>query len=268
MNRIDRKFKQLKKNKQKAFIVFITAGFPNLEATKKLALKFSELGVDLLELGIPFSDPIADGPIIQNASNHALKNKVSIKLILKLVKDLRKKIDMPIALMGYYNPIFTYGVEKFIREAKISGVDGVIIPDLPPEESLTLHKACLKNKLANILLIAPTTSPKRIKMISRLSRGFIYYISLTGITGMRKELPQEIYRKVRELRRFSKKPICVGFGISNPKQAREIAQYADGIIVGSAVIKIINDNLGNNKRLIKQTASFVRHISEAVHASN
>lgn len=265
MNRIDKKFKELKKNKQKALAIFITAGFPDLETTKMLAIKFAELGVDLLELGIPFSDPIADGPIIQNASNQAIKNKVSVKSILRLVKDLRKNIEIPVLLMGYYNPIFTYGVGKFIKEAKMSGVDGVIIPDLPPEENLELQKACLKNGLDNILLVAPTTSLDRIKTISHLSRGFIYYISITGITGIRKKLPEEISSKIKQLRRFSKKPICVGFGISNPKQAKEICNYADGVIIGSAVVKIINDNLGNNKKIIERTSNFIKLICEAVH---
>lgn len=266
MNRIDKKFRLLKRNKQKAFIAFITAGFPDLETTKKLVVKFSELGVDLLELGIPFSDPIADGPIIQSASTYALKNNVSLKSILTLVMDLRKKIEMPMVLMGYYNPIFAYGLEKFVKEAKISGVDGVIIPDLPPEESLELGRACIKNGLANILLVAPTTSLKRIKMITHSSRGFIYYVSVTGITGIRKKLPYEIYNKIKQLRRFTKKPICVGFGVSNPKQAQEITRYADGVIVGSAVVKVISDNLGNNKNIIKRTSRLVKNISEAVHA--
>lgn len=265
MNRIDKKFKELKKNKQKALIIFITAGFPDLKTTHTLAVKFAQAGVDLLELGVPFSDPIADGPIIQNASNHAIKNKVSVKSILKLVKDLRKNIEIPLILMGYYNPIFTYGVEKFIKEAKLSGVDGVIIPDLPPEESKELHSACLKNGLDNILLVAPTTSLKRMKTISQLSRGFIYYISITGITGIRKKLPTEIFSRIKQLRRFSQQPICVGFGISSPKQAREISRYAEGVIIGSAVVKIINDNLGNSKEIIKRTTGFIKRISEAVH---
>jgi tryptophan synthase alpha chain len=265
MNRIDKKFKELKKNKQKALIIFITAGFPDLKTTKSLTIKFAELGVDLLELGIPFSDPIADGPIIQNASNYALKNKVSLKSILNLVKDLRKNIDIPLILMGYYNPIFTYGVGKFIKEAKMSGVDGVIIPDLPLEENLELERECRKSGLDNILLVAPTTSLKRMKTIACLAQGFIYYISITGITGIRKKLPEEIFSQIKQLHRFTKKPICVGFGISNPKQAKKISNYADGVIIGSAVIKIINDNLGNNKKIIERTSKLVKCISEAVH---
>ncbi len=265
MNRIDKKFKQLKKNKQKAFIAFLTSGFPDLKTTQSLAIKFEQLGVDILELGIPFSDPIADGPIIQAASNYALKNKVTLKSILKLVKDLRKKTEIPLVLMGYYNPIFTYGSEKFIKEAEAAGVDGIIVPDLPPEEGLELRQACLKNGIADILLIAPTTSLKRIKIISRISHGFIYYISLTGITGIRKKLPQEIYKKVQQLKRFSQKPICVGFGISNAKQAGEIARQSDGVIVGSAIVKIINDNLADKKKIIERASRFVKNISDTVH---
>lgn len=265
MNRIDKLFKQLKKNKEKALIIFITAGFPDLKTTKRLALKFAQLGVDLLELGLPFSDPIADGVVIQKASNYALKNKVSLRSILNLVKDLRKNTDIPIALMGYYNPIFTYGTEKFIKEAKKSGADGIIIPDLPPEESLVLQQSCLKNGLDDILLVAPTTSLKRMKLISRLSRGFIYYISTTGITGIRKELPKDIAKEVKQLRALSQKPICVGFGISTAKQAKEILRYAQGVILGSAVVKIINDHLGHTKKIIEKTSSFVKRILGAVH---
>ena len=266
--RLEEKFKQLKLEGRKAFIAYVPFGFPNIKTTKDICVTLGDAGVDVIELGVPFSDPLADGPIIQKATTLALEKGANLDNFLVTLDKLKQTLKIPIVVMSYYNPVFNFGTDKFLGKIKQLGVSGVTIVDLPLEESRGYIKKARSLKLETIFFITPTTSDKRMKKIVSQSEGFIYYISLTGITGMRKELPQEIYRKVRELRRFSKKPICVGFGISNPKQAREIAQYADGIIVGSAVIKIINDNLGNNKRLIKQTANFVRHISEAVHASN
>ncbi|MCQ9208427.1 MAG: tryptophan synthase subunit alpha [Omnitrophica bacterium] len=263
MNRIEQKFKELRQQKKKAFIAFITAGDPNLSTTKRLALEFSQVGVDILELGVPFSDPLADGPTIQAASQRALKNKVNLKDVLGLVKSLRQKTQTPIALLTYYNIIFRFGIKDFVKEAKASGVDGVIVPDLPVEEAGELIKAAKKKSLATIFLLAPTSDKQRIKKISASSSGFIYYVSLTGTTGVRKSLPRELIKQVRRIKRITSKPVCVGFGVSEPAQARWIARVADGVIVGSAIIKRIENNLGQSG-LVPKVTKFVRGFREAI----
>jgi len=262
LNRIDVKFRQLKKNRQKALIIFITAGYPSLDATYKLILEFSRIGVDIIELGVPFSDPIADGPVIQKASQVALNKKVNLIDILNLVRRARKKTDIPICLMTYYNPVFCFGERRFVKMAAASGVDGLLVPDLPPEEAGVLLGLARKSDLDIIFFISPTTTPKRIKSIARVSKGFVYYISLTGITGIRKNLPQDLVSNIRSLKKNISRPICVGFGISTPGQVKQIFRIADGAIIGSAVVKKIKDNL-KKRSLIKTVSKFVyrlRHV--------
>lgn len=244
MARIEQKFKELRIANKKAFVVFITAGYPNLKLTEKLILEFSKVGVDIIELGVPFSDPMADGTIIQESSEAALKNNVHLLDILKLVKRARRVVDTPICLMTYYNPVFCFGEEKFARTAKSSGVDGVIIPDLPPEEGRSFIKLANKHKLDVICFISPTTSWKRIKYISAISRGFIYYVSLTCVTGPRRALPKDLVGHLKSIKKVSHKPVCVGFGVSSPEQVRRIYKIADGVIVGSAIVKKIKENIG------------------------
>jgi len=257
MNRIERKFNQIRRINKKAFIAFITAGYPNLKTTELLVKEFSKIGVDIIELGVPFSDPMADGPIIQEASQSALQKGVHLQDILNLVKKLRsRRLDTPICLMTYYNPIFCYGEKKFARVAYIAGVDGVIIPDLPPEEGQTFMRLMNQFNLDTILFLAPTTTPKRIKLISRLTQGFIYYVSLTGVTGPRQNLPCDLLLKLKEIKKITTKPVCVGFGVSSPKQVKQIYQIADGVIVGSAIIKKIKENI-NSKRLVESVGRFV-----------
>jgi len=256
MNRIEKKFRQLKRNNQKALIVFITGGYPNLRVTKKLILALDKIGVDILEIGIPFSDPLADGPIIQESSQKALKNKVNLIQILHLIKEARKHSSIPITLMTYYNPIFCFGEERFLRVATSAGVDGVIVPDLPPEEGRPLIKLANKYNLDVICFISPTTPLSRIKYIARIAKGFIYYVSLTGVTGPRSTLPKELKAQVRMIKKITPKPICVGFGISGAEQAREIYKIADGVIVGSAVIKKIKQNLTKSD-LLRRVIKFV-----------
>ncbi len=263
MNRIDKKFKVLRREKKKAFIAFITAGDPNLATTERLALEFARLGVDILELGVPFSDPLADGPTIQAASQRALKNKINLASVFGLVKRLRRKINLPIVLLTYCNIVYRFGTKDFVREAKSCGVDGVIVPDFPVEEARDLIKAGKKDKFATIFLLAPTSDRQRIKKVSSNSSGFIYYVSLTGITGARRRLPKELIEQVRRIKRVTSKPVCVGFGVSNPQQAREIARVADGIIVGSAIIKVIEKNLGR-KELVPKVAKFVNRLKQAI----
>jgi tryptophan synthase alpha chain len=244
MNRIEKKFAQLKKAKRKAFIAFITAGYPSLGVTEKLILEFDRIGVDVVELGVPFSDPMADGPVIQESSQCALKRKTHLIDILNLVKKVRKVINLPVCLMTYYNPIFCFGDEAFARAARVCGVDGVIVPDLPPEEGSVLLKACAKNKVDVISFIAPTTSRERVKKIAGSARGFIYYVSLTGTTGARKSLPKDLIANLKTIKKLTRKPVCAGFGISTPAQVKEIKKISDGVIVGSAIVKKIKENAG------------------------
>ncbi len=262
MSRIGEKFEELGKKGEKAFIAFITAGDPNLETTKSLVIELEKRGVDIVELGVPFSDPLADGPTIQAASERALKNKVSLKDILELVKGLRRRVEIPLALLTYYNPIHKYGLEKFSRDAVRVGVDGVIVPDLPPEEGKELKTFAGKVGLDTIFLVTPTSTSERIKLIAKNSTGFIYYVSLIGVTGARDKLTETIKPALRKIRRFTEKPIAVGFGISQPRQVKEIVSFADGVIVGSAIVKRIEENL-NHKNLTGQVGEFVEGLVKA-----
>ncbi|MDD5595037.1 MAG: tryptophan synthase subunit alpha [Candidatus Omnitrophica bacterium] len=258
-NRIEKKFLELKRNRKKAFIAFITAGYPNLKTTEKLVLELDNRGVDIIELGVPFSDPMADGPTIQEASFESLKKKTSLSDILKLVKRVRNKSEVAICLMTYYNPIFAFGEEKFVRSARAAGVDGVIVPDLPPEEAKGLIKFSRSADLSTIFFISPTTSQERIKFITKVSRGFIYYVCLTGVTGARKNLPQDLLRKLKEIKKYTKVPVSVGFGVSTNQQVRQVLKNADGVIVGSAIVKKIKENL-DKKDLTKRVGDFVSYL--------
>ena len=259
MNRIEEKFKTLRKEHKKAFIAFITAGYPNLAATQNLLLEFTRIGVDIVELGVPFSDPMADGPVIQEASQAALKKKVNLRMILNLVKRARRHTGIPICLMTYYNPIFCFGEEKFAAAAVRSGVDGVIIPDLPPDEGKSFLNTARKHGLDVICFIAPTTSLKRIKYITGIARGFIYYVSLTGVTGARSQLPKDLINQLERIKKLTDKPVCAGFGVSTPQQVKKIHQAADGVIVGSAIVKKIKENI-NRTDLTKRVSAFVSHL--------
>ncbi|MEW6101731.1 MAG: tryptophan synthase subunit alpha [Candidatus Omnitrophota bacterium] len=260
-NRIEVKFRELKKEGRKAFIAFITAGYPDLTVTKKLVLEFDKIGVDIIELGVPFSDPLADGPVIQESSEEALKHKVNIPLILKLVKDIRRHSGVPICLMTYYNPVFCFGEERFTKEARQAGVDGVIIPDLPPEEAGSLIRYAGKYGLATIFFLSPTSSIRRMKLISKASKGFIYYVSLTGVTGARMKLACGLIKNIKLIKKYARKPICVGFGVSRPEQVKEIKRVADGIIVGSAIVGKIRENIGK-PGLVNKTSNFVSRLKD------
>lgn len=263
MNLLEKKFKELKKNKKKAFIVYITAGDPDLNTTSRLILELEKSGVDIVELGIPFSDPLADGPTIQAASQRALSKGVNIRSILNLVKSLRGRVGIPLVFMTYYNPIYKYGIENFIADSKKSGIDGVIIPDLPEEESEDLIKQSRKRDFSVIFLAAPTSTKERLKKIAQKSKGFIYYVSLTGVTGARRGLSKDIFANVKKIKQFTDKPVCVGFGVSSPSQARRISSIADGVIVGSAIIKIIEKNIGKSS-LVRDVSRFADSIGRAI----
>jgi tryptophan synthase alpha chain len=238
VRRIDQVFKRLKARGEKALIPFITAGDPDLATTHALAKEIARRGADLLELGIPFSDPLADGPTIQAASNRAVKAGVKLQDVLKLAGDIRQDVDLPLILMGYYNPILQHGLTRTASEAAALGVDGFIIPDLPPEEAGPWRKAALKAGVAPIFLAAPTSGPKRLKTLGRLTRGFLYYVSVTGITGARRELPPELIAALKEVRTLVKRPLAVGFGISTPEQVAWLAPHVDGVVVGSAIVQL------------------------------
>lgn len=260
MTRIEKRFKELKQKNKKAFITFITAGYPNLGVTEKLILEFSRTQVDIIELGVPFSDPLADGPVIQESSQEALKRKVNLDVILDLVRKLRRKTEVPICLMTYYNPIFCFGEERFCAKARACGVDGVIIPDLPPEEAGPFVRSANKHNLDVIYFISPTTSLKRIKYIGRISKGFIYYVSLTGVTGTRENVPWDLAKNIKTIKKYTRQPICAGFGISSRLQVKQVCKIADGVIVGSAVIKKIKENIGR-RDLVKRIGNFVKNLN-------
>ncbi len=257
MNRIDKKFRELREKNKKAFIAFIMAGDPSLGVTKKLIFELSSKGADIIELGVPFSDPMADGPTIQKSSERGLKSKTTLASVFNLVRNARLQIETPIVFLIYYNLVFHYGLEKFVRDASFSGVDGVVIPDLPPEESKELRKIAKKKGFSIIHLLAPTSSIDRIKKVASASSGFIYYVSLTGTTGARKKLAADIGANLRSIKNITKIPVCVGFGISTPDQVKEIQKVSDGAIVGSAIIKIIENNIGK-KDLVKKVGNFVK----------
>lgn len=259
MNRIDKKFMELKKKNQKAFIAFVTAGFPDLKTTQALVEEFSRKGVDIVELGVPFSDPMADGPIIQYSSQAALKKGVSLKHILKLVERLRRKTDIPICLMSYYNPIFSFGQQRFFELAQDSGVDGLIIPDLSFEEALMIRGLAKRHSLCLIPFLAPTTSEERMRRIDKAASGFIYYVSLTGVTGARQRLPSDLMVNLKKVKDICSHPVCVGFGVSFSHQIRDIYRIADGVIVGSAIVKKIID-FQCSKDLVKRVSGFVSNL--------
>jgi len=260
MNRIEEKFKQLGKEGKKAFIAFVTAGYPDLSTTLRLVKEFEKKGVDLVELGVPFSDPLADGPAIQEASQFSLKKGVNLLKILELVKNIRRAgVSIPVCLMTYYNPVFRFGEKRFVDDALKNGVDGVIIPDLPPEEAKEFIRYADKKNLLNINFIAPTSSDNRIRQISKSARGFIYYVSLTGVTGSRSSLSSDLKDNLSKIKKLIRKPVCVGFGISNAQQVAQVCKISDGVIVGSAIIEKIKKHIGDAD-LAEKVARFAQKL--------
>jgi tryptophan synthase alpha chain len=263
MNRIVEKFAQLKKAGKKGFVVYIGAGDPNLAATRELALAFDKAGVDILELGVPFSDPLADGLVNQLAAQRGLESKTTPPKLLKTVSEIRKKSQIPVVLYIYFNLIHRIGMEKFIRDAAKAGVDGLLVLDLPPEESDNYEALMHKNNLCHIYLVAPTTPEDRMEFIVKRGSGFIYYISREGVTGMQSKVASNLAQQVSKIRAHTKLPIAVGFGVSNPEQAKLVAQNADAVVVGSAVVNQIAEN-GKSKDLVKRVGKFVKSLADAV----
>jgi tryptophan synthase alpha chain len=277
-NRIDSAFLRLKNNREKALITYVMAGDPNLDMTEKIILALEEGGADLIEIGVPFTDPLADGPVIQKAANRGLASKTTLSGILKMVERLRRSAEadkpfrtsrvvrqksaVPLILMSYYNPILQYGEEKFAADAVRSGVDGVIIPDLPAGESPSWEASAKKNHLKSIFLLAPTSSKERIKKVAKVSSGFIYYVALTGITGAKLTISREIGKKIKEIKQHAALPVAVGFGISTPDQAHEISKGADGIIVGSAIVKRIEETPSTD--LLPPLTAFIKSLKQSL----
>ena len=264
MNRIQDTFQKLKKTGKKAFIVYLTSGYPDLETTKKLVLELAGRGVAMVELGVPFSDPIADGAIIQEASYKALLGGVSLEQIFSTVGKLRNSTQIPLILMTYYNPIYQYGLAKFARKAADAGVDGVIIPDLPPEESGDFKKHLRKHGLSLIFLLASNSPSDRMKLIAKESEGFIYCLAHIGITGTRDTLEHGLKLFLKKVAAIADKPFVVGFGISRPEQVRKIERWADGVVVGSAVIEAIRHNAGK-KDMVKKVGDYVSKLMGPCH---
>jgi tryptophan synthase alpha chain len=223
----------------RALIAYVTTGYPTIEATLKVVPLLAESGADIIELGIPFSDPLADGVTIQNSSFHALRNGITPGLCLEIAGKLNRKVNIPLVFMTYYNPVLNYGLEGFCTASASAGVSGLIIPDLPPDEGSELETVSQQHGLDLIYLLAPTSTEQRIRLAAARSRGFIYLVSVTGVTGARDSLPADLKAFVARVRKVASQPLCVGFGISTPEQAGQIAGIADGVIVGSRIIQLM-----------------------------
>ena len=269
MSRIDAAFKKLKRERKKAFIAFLTLGDPSLRLTEELVVEFEKRGADLMELGFPFSDPVADGPVIQRASQRALANGLSLETLFRTVKRLRQKgVTIPIILLSYYNPIFRFGESAFVREARRSGLDGVIVPDLPLEEADGLVRLGKRYDFPFIFLVTPTSGPARRRAILRRARGFLYYVSVTGTTGVRRRLPSELLTDVRRLKRIGRIPVCIGFGVSAPAVARRLSRVSDGVIVGSALIQKLEElrkRGSRSRQLVRRLGNLVERFAKETH---
>jgi len=244
---------------KKAFVAFITGGDPNIETTEKLIVAMAQSGVDIIEIGIPFSDPVAEGIVIQEADERALKAGCTVDKLFEMVKRVREEVAIPILFMTYINPIFVYGKERFMEKCAWCGIDGIIVPDLPFEESDELEDVCTKHGITQISMIAPTSSG-RIEEIAKNSEGFIYCVSSLGVTGVRGEINTNAVNMIAQAKKASSTPCAVGFGISNPAQAKEMAAIAEGIIIGSAIVKIVAQHGENCIEPVKQFVESVRGV--------
>jgi tryptophan synthase alpha chain len=259
MSRIADTFADLKRENRRGFIPFITAGDPDLQTTKELIGELARVGSTVIELGIPFSDPMADGPVIQRASERALRHAFGIADVLQIVSEVRKDADVPIILFSYFNPLLQFGIEKLAREATTAGVDGVLVTDLVPEEAGEFASVLKANDLDMIFLVAPTSTDDRLQMIADRASGFIYAVSRAGVTGQRAEMSAEAEKLVNRVRQFSDLPIAVGFGISTPEHVRDVWRYADAAVVGSAIVSEI-ENADEPEAAVSRVAKFARHL--------
>ncbi len=264
MSSIDSRFAELRQQGRKAFIPFVTGGDPNLEVTKRLLKKLDSLGCTIGEVGIPYSDPIADGPVIQASYQRALDKKVKLDGIFKAVSEVQPSLKMPLVSMVSYSIIHRRGPEKYIADAKASGFAGAIVPDLLVEESQRLSEACRAADFSLIQLVTPTTTNERAIRIAELSSGFIYFVSVTGITGERATLPDNLLERVQWLRDRTPLPICIGFGVSKPEHVRMLAPVADGVIVGSAIVRSLKDAISNETQAMAEVEKLVKQMLGAL----
>ncbi len=265
-SRIDLCFKRLQESGEKALVTFITAGDPDLSTTSVILPLLEESGADIIELGIPFSDPMADGPTIQRASERALASGTTLAAVLDMVRVVRPKLSAPIVLMGYSNPVYSYGWEKFAQDAAASGVDGVLLVDLPPEEAGELLPFARTAGLSIISLLTPTSDEARIAAAISAVSGFLYYVTVTGVTGVRDGLAKDLSQKLDAIRKLSPVPVVAGFGVSTPEQAALTAEYADGVVVGSAIVKLFEQYKG--KRLLNEVKTVVSSLKQGINRHN
>src|SRR3989454_10951341 len=261
MSRLEATFTRLRARGERALVAYLMAGDPSLADTRRLVIEAARPGADVVELGVPFSDPLADGPVIQRAAMRALAAGTTMSRVLETVATLRAEVSVPLVLLGYYNPVLAFGLKAFARTAAGAGVDGVIVADLPPEEADPLAAEAEAAGLDLIHLVAPTPTAARVRLIARRSRGFIYVVSLTGVTGERQEIPADLAAQIRILRLLTTKPVCVGFGISTPAQAAAIGRLADGAIVGSAIVRMIEERAGS-RTLVEEVGTFIASLKE------
>ncbi len=262
MNRIKNRFQQLCEAGEKAFIPYITAGDPTLERTAEIVQALEKAGADIVELGIPFSDPLADGVVNQEAAMRALRHGTTLHNVLGMVSDLRAHTQIPIVLFTYFNPVHSYGLAQFGPDCRAAGVDGVLCVDLPPEEAAEYKASLDAHDIATIFLLAPTSTAERTKTVSRQCTGFVYYVSRTGVTGERAAVEQDVRSMVAKIKECTDTPVAVGFGISKPEHAAEVAGYADGVIVGSAIVRLIGE-LGDSPSTAAEVAAFVEPLIKA-----
>ena len=265
-SKLDHTFATLRQRGEKALIAYVMAGDPSLQDTEQLVVELEQAGADIIELGVPFSDPIADGPVIQQAAERALRSGTSLRTILSMVTRLRARTQIPLVLMAYYNNIHAFGPERFCHEAAQAGVDGVIMPDMPPDEAGPLRGPAAAAGLPLIFLLAPTSTEERRTFVARQSQGFVYYVSLTGITGAKLHNMANVAKNVEKIRKVTRVPVAVGFGVATPEDAAKVAAIADGVIVGSAIVKQIAA-YGQKPEMVKHVAGFVRSLKAAMRAA-
>ena len=265
-SKLDRTFAQLRQQREKALIAYVMAGDPSLQETEQLVVELERAGADIIELGVPFSDPIADGPVIQQAAERALRSGTSLRAILSMIARLRTRTQIPLILMAYYNTIHAFGPERFCQEAVRVGVDGLIMPDMPPDEAGPLKGPAAAAGLPLIFLLAPTSTAERRIFVARQSQGFVYYVSLTGITGAKLSNLADVGKNVEKIRKVTQVPVAVGFGVATPEDAAKVAAIADGVIVGSAIVKRI-DAYRQKPEMVKHVAEFVHSLKTAMSAA-
>jgi len=257
VTRITKAFAALRQEGKKGFIPFITAGDPDLSITKDLIIELARVGATVIELGVPFSDPMADGPVIQRASERALRHGFGLTEILQTIAEVRAQTDVPIVLFSYFNPLLQFGIEKLAREAEHAGVDGILVTDLAPEEAGRFAAMLRAHEIDMIFLVAPTSTDERLQMVAERASGFIYAVSRAGVTGARAEMSAEAEALVRRVRQFSDLPVAVGFGISRPRHVADVWRYADAAVVGSAIVDLIDKSAGTTD-LLRKIAEFAR----------